>query len=144
MYLKSILPAGGYFVKTISYLSLAQLLFTGFQQMQTAKTINTIASFFIEIAMLVALALAGYQLSDAKWLQIIYAIALPLFVIILWAIWAAPKSASRLPRPALTIFKLALYAVTAALLYKAGYHSFAIVFAILAYINEFLAAAWDD
>ena len=107
--------------------------------METAKAINSTISFFIEIAMLVALGIGGYHLGNDKWVQIMLAIALPLIAVVIWGIWAAPKSMRRLSRPSLTIFKLTLFSVTGILLFITGFQLAAIVFAVCSFTNELLA-----
>ena len=112
--------------------------------MYTAKTINTIASFCIEITMLLAMGIAGYHMGMIQWLQILLATAVPLLVVVIWGIWAAPKSRRRLSRPGLTLFKIMLFSITAVLLYVTGYVSAALIFDLLSYSNEILAVRWKQ
>jgi hypothetical protein len=106
--------------------------------MHIAKAINSTISFFIELAMLVALGIAGYHLGNDKWVQIIFAIALPLIAVVIWGIWAAPKSIRRLPPPSLSILKLTLFSVTGILLFVTAFQLAAIVFTVCSFTNELL------
>lgn len=111
--------------------------------METAKAINSTISFFIELAMLVALGIGVYHLCNDKWVQIMLAIALPLIAVVIWGIWAAPKSMSRLPQPLLTILKLTLFSVTGILLFITAFQLEAIVFAVCSFTNELLSV-WEE
>jgi len=100
------------------------------------KVFNDILAFIVEIVMLVALCISGYQLTTKPFLQYTMAIVLPALVIVLWAIWAAPKSKRRLRFPWLSVFKITLFLITALLLFVTGHRAAAIVFGAVAYFNE--------
>lgn len=103
------------------------------------KALNNVIAFFIEMTMLVALSMSGYQLATTALLKYSFAIGLPGVAVLLWAKWAAPKSKSRLPFPWLSVFKLILFSITALLLFYSGHVNGAIIFGSVAYLNEFLA-----
>lgn len=103
------------------------------------KKLNNLVAFLIELVMLVALSMAGYQLATTTFLKYSLAIGLPVVAILLWAKWAAPRSKSRLPFPWLSVFKLILFSITALLLFYSGHVKGAIIFGSIAYLNEFLA-----
>ena len=100
------------------------------------KAFHDIIALIVAIVMLVALCIAGYQLATTPFLKYTLAIALPVVVIILWAIWAAPKSKRRLRFPSLSVFKITLFAITALLLFLTGHIAAAIVFGGVSYLNE--------
>ena len=100
------------------------------------KAFHDIIAFIVEIVMLIALGIAGYQLVTVLFLKYILAIVLPVLAIILWAIWAAPKSKRRLRFPWLSVFKITLFAITALLLFLTGHIVAAVVFGGVAYLNE--------
>jgi hypothetical protein len=104
------------------------------------RTANLALAFFIEIAMLVALGYAGWAATDIQWLRYVLMIGWPALAILLWAIWAAPKSGRRLPGPALLLFKTAIFGVTTFLLFAAGTSAGALVFGTLAAVHLGLAA----
>jgi hypothetical protein len=103
------------------------------------KILNDAVAFIIELAMLIALSISGYQLATAALLQYSFAILLPLAAILLWAVWAAPRSKRRLPFPWLSVFKFMLFSITTILLFRSGHSIAGIVFGTVAYANELLA-----
>jgi hypothetical protein len=100
------------------------------------RAFHDIVALIVEIAMLVALCIAGYQLTTMPFLKYTLAIVLPVLAIILWSIWAAPKSKRRLGFPSLSVFKIVLFLITALLLFLTGHIVAAIVFGGVAYLNE--------
>ena len=110
--------------------------------MQVLKTINLLIAFLLEVIMLVALGIVGFEITNASPLKYILAVALPTVAIIVWAIWAAPKSKTRLSGKWLLMFKLLIFSITSLLLYYTGHAVFAIVFGSSAWINTFLLS--DD
>lgn len=109
--------------------------------MEIIKGINATVAFLLEIGMLAALGYAGFQADKplTKWLL---GLGLPLVVIIIWGLFAAPNSNQRLDQPFRTILELALMGLAAFLLYRTGQHRPAIVFATLAVVSEMLALIW--
>ena len=103
--------------------------------MDVLRNANLALAFLVELAMLVALGYAGWAATDIWWLRYLLLIGWPALAIVLWAIWAAPKSGRRLPAPALLLFKLAIFAVTAFLLWAAGQAPAALLFGIVAASN---------
>ena len=104
--------------------------------MQALKTITLTTAFLLELVMLFSLGYYGYHSSANKILNITLAIALPLIVIIIWAIFAAPKANYRITFPSRIFFELALFLLSAFLLYIAGKPSWATTFATIAIITE--------
>jgi hypothetical protein len=107
--------------------------------METLRAANLTLAFGLEIAMLVALGYAGFAATDIQWLRYLLLIGWPALAIVLWAIWAAPKSGRRLPAPALLVFKAAMFGVTTFLLYAAGANAAALLFGALAALHLVLA-----
>ena len=107
--------------------------------MDAIRAANLALAFFLEIAMLVALGYAGWAATDIQWLRYLLLIGLPALAIVLWAIWAAPRSGRRLPGPALLIFKAAILGVTTFLLWAAGVSPAALLFGALSAIHLGLA-----
>lgn len=103
------------------------------------KMLNDAVAFILELAMLIALSIAGYQLAGTTFLKYSLATLLPITTISLWAVWAAPRSKRRLPFPWLSVFKLVLFSITALLLFRSGHSIAAIVFGTVAYVNELVA-----
>ena len=108
--------------------------------MEALRAANLALAFFLEIAMLVALGYAGWAATDIWWLRYLLLIGWPALAIVLWAIWAAPRSGRRLPAPALIVFKAAIFGVTTLLLLAAGTPAAALLFGALAALHLGLAA----
>ncbi|MDN5285819.1 MAG: hypothetical protein JWR38_2093 [Mucilaginibacter sp.] len=105
------------------------------------KTASMAIAFLLELCMIFALGYYGFYIgSDILW-KLILTITLPAVAIGLWGYFAAPKSAHRLQRPYLPIFKLVLYITTAFLLYKIGVHHYPFILASAAILSESLAWA---
>jgi hypothetical protein len=66
---------------------------------------------------------------------------LPLIAATLWGVYAAPKSKTRLTNPSLILFKLALFAITAFLIYQTGHGHLALIFMLVAFLNEIAGLA---
>lgn len=107
--------------------------------MQSLKIFHHSIAFLLELIMLVALGIAGYHFTSTVILKYTFMIGLPLIVAVLWFVWAAPKSKHRIIFPWLHLFKLLLFTIAAVFLYKTGYFTAAIIFGVVANINECIA-----
>lgn len=107
--------------------------------MNLLKSINLLLSFLLELALLFLVGYFGFQAGETLFLKYAFAIALPSIVIVLWGIWAAPKSQRRLKNPGRTAFKLTLFFAGALLACLAGIQVSAIVFAAVVILNAGLA-----
>jgi Protein of unknown function (DUF2568) len=107
------------------------------------KTSNLALKFLLELAAFAALAYWGTTVGEGD-TPILVAIAAPALATALWARYAAPRSAHRLPRSARVPFELAVFALAAGALLAAGSAWAAAVFAALAGANAALLAAWDQ
>ena len=103
------------------------------------KQLNLLASFLLELAMLFLFAGWGYRYGGSPFMKYTFAILLPVIVILLWGVFAAPKSARRLNNPVRAIFKLTLFALAAISGYQAGRTVFAVCFAAITVANVALA-----
>lgn len=82
--------------------------------MVAAKTINDVLMFAAELVAWAAFGVWGWYVVEAPWRWVLV-IVLPLAVIGLWAVFAAPNSGSRLTDPWLLVFQLAVFLIGAAL-----------------------------
>ncbi len=106
--------------------------------MQIIKAINLIATFFLEIAMLVSFGYFGFHYPQNTVMKYIAMIGLPLTAISLWGIFAAPKSKFRLQQPSRILFALALFGISIFLLNETEKIMLAAVFAVMVIINQLL------
>ena len=80
--------------------------------MPVLRILHQLIAFSLEMAMLAALGYWGFLEGKKAPLKYVLGLGLPIAAIALWAMWAAPKSSSRLEQPYLLLFKLVLYGIT--------------------------------
>lgn len=102
------------------------------------KSVAQVTVFFLELAMLGALAFCGYRLGKGQWTGWMMAIVFPALFIVLWGIWAAPKSSKKLPPRARLSFRLSLFFIAFGCLACAGYPAVGISLFLLAVLAEWL------
>lgn len=73
-----------------------------------------------ELAMLAALAVAGWLLAPSVPVALALAFALPALTGLAWGMWLAPRARHRLHEPALTAAKVSIFLTTGLLLAVAG------------------------
>jgi hypothetical protein len=100
---------------------------------------NAVLAFVLELIMFYSFGGFGYSIgktSPTKW---VFAIVLVSTSIVLWGIWAAPKSEYRLSSTSRYIFELSMFLLGAYSLYKLNNTNWALTFAIIAIINVAIA-----
>ncbi|RAJ76795.1 uncharacterized protein DUF2568 [Chitinophaga dinghuensis] len=108
------------------------------------KWSNRLLAFSLEIMMLIIAVYAPIKLIVTPWIKYAVAAGLLVFIIVLWGIWAAPSSASRLKLPYLVIFKFLIYLLPTFLLYKMGMKNYAGILYALVVINEIVALLFHE
>jgi hypothetical protein len=103
----------------------------------TLRAANLVLKFLVEIAAFAAFAYWGASTGDGA-LSVVLAIAAPAAAIGLWAVFAAPKSARRLPASARVPFEIGVFALAVAALAAAGAPEAAAVFGAIALVNAAL------
>jgi hypothetical protein len=73
-----------------------------------------------ELAMLAALAVAGWLLAPSVPVALALAFTLPALTGLVWGMWLAPRARHRLREPALTAAKVSIFLITGLLLAAAG------------------------
>ena len=99
------------------------------------KVVNAGVSFLLELVALGIFGLYGYRLDLPVWARVMAAIALPLLMIVLWVIFAAPKSGTRLSGLALLEFKVVVFGAAVLALYALGYRAPALVLVAIVVVN---------
>lgn len=102
------------------------------------KLFNDLLALTVEIAMLIGLGRAGFEYVEAAGYPSWTGMILPVLVIIIWGLWAAPKAKRRLKIPWLTVLKMFLFTCTALLLWLTGYTTFAIILFIASAVQQFM------
>jgi len=103
------------------------------------RLINLLVSFLLEMGLIILAALWGFQQGESSLMRYVLVIAVPAVIILLWGIWAAPKSKRRLKNPARTILKLAMMTLAVFFSYATGHRGWALFFAVITILNVSLA-----
>jgi hypothetical protein len=102
------------------------------------RTLSLALKFLLELAAFAALAYWGAQTS------VLLAIAAPALAIGLWAVFAAPRSARRLPTRPRIRFELAVFGVAVLALVAVGAPVAAVVLAVLVVLSTALLTRFDQ
>jgi hypothetical protein len=108
--------------------------------MSLLQVINAGFALTLEVCMLWAYGAWGWHAGESawpRWLTMLGAVALG---IALWAVWAAPKSATRLRAPGLYVFKACMFAAAAGLLFALARPIAATVFLLGSSVHLALSA----
>jgi hypothetical protein len=112
--------------------------------MAALQAINLGIAFLLELCMLGALAYWGFQGTDSVPLKLLLGIGVPIVVIVIWARFMAPNSSTRLTGTAYLLLKLVLFGAAAIALAMAGQATLAIIFAVVAVVNQVLLMVWKQ
>jgi len=110
----------------------------------TLKAVNLGVAFLLELCMLMALAYWGYQTGDGLAIHIVLGVGAPLVAILLWGRFLAPNSKTRLKGTSYLILKFVLFGAAAIGLAVAGQVTLAVIFIVVAIINQALLIAWKQ
>lgn len=105
------------------------------------KGLNQLIYFLLELSMFASLGYIGFRSNSHSYGKYVTGFGLPLTAVVLWGIFAAPRSVHRLETPYRSMFALTLFGLTALLLHRAGYPRLAIAFGLIALASELLALA---
>jgi Protein of unknown function (DUF2568) len=96
-----------------------------------------------ELGALAALVVWALDAFDGV-VAVLVAIAAPLVVVALWAVWVAPKAARRLPDPWRFVLELAIFAAATLALVASGHGVLGIVYAAIAVVSAALVRVWPE
>lgn len=99
------------------------------------QSINLALSFIIELCAVYIYGTTGFVFGGDSLIKYALLILLPAILILLWGIFAAPKSKRRLKNPARTIFKLIVFASAALFLIINRNLIFAAIFSCAVIMN---------
>ena len=108
------------------------------------KGINLALSFFLELVAVAAFAYWGFTISDSGTLNVVLGIGMAVASIVLWGIYAAPKSQRRLQGSALLVFKIIFFALAVIALITAGSTTLGVTLALGVVNNLALAYLWQQ
>lgn len=100
------------------------------------KVLNQVIVFIMELVMLYSFWQFGHKTGSNTFTQYILAILLSAICIVLWGIFAAPKSAKRLSMPYLGLFRCGMFLTAALFLFLHNLQTMAIVMTVLAFITQ--------
>ena len=112
--------------------------------MSLLKSANLALAFLLELVALGAFAYFGFTATDTPAINIVLAIAFTVVAIVLWGLFAAPRSERRLRGRALIAFKVVFFALACGALVLANNLTLGIVLAVLTAINLLLAYIWKQ
>ena len=108
--------------------------------MQALRIANLALKFVLELGAFAAFAYWGARTGSGA-VSVVLAIAAPAVAIVLWGVFAAPKSQRRLALGPRVVFELGVFGLAVVALIAAGSPAAAVVFGALAAINAALLAA---
>jgi hypothetical protein len=112
--------------------------------MEVVKLLNLGVSFLLELIMIGALGYWGFNVDRSMAVKIIAGIGAPTVAILLWALFAAPKSEFRFAESLLTIFIFTMFSLGAFALYKSGHPAAALLFIAVVILNTILNLRWQQ
>ncbi|NUR59973.1 MAG: YrdB family protein [Catenulispora sp.] len=102
--------------------------------------VNEALAFVLELLALVLLAFWGFKTGSNNAVHLLLGIGAPALMIVVWGAFAAPRARFQLPMAGVLAVKAVVFGAATAAGYAAGWHVFAIVFAVLAAVNTVVAA----
>jgi hypothetical protein len=114
-----------------------------FRGRSTLKDANLALKFVLELVAVAALAYWGSRL-DGVLVSVLVGIAAPVIVVVLWGLFAAPRSSRRLPSRLRVPFELGVFALAAGALVAVGWTLIAIAFAAVVAVNAVLLVSLDQ
>jgi hypothetical protein len=112
--------------------------------LEALKLLNSLLSFFLELAMLAAFGYWGFHGEKSIWLKWVLGIGIPLAAILLWGFLLAPKSEHRLNMIAGVILSSILFLLASAALYQTGLTTLAMVMAVVVILNRGFILLWKQ
>jgi uncharacterized protein DUF2568 len=103
---------------------------------------NLALRFILELSALAATAYWGYDTESGvtRW---VLAVVAPALVIVVWALFIAPKRKAELARPIRLVLELMVFGAAALALAATGQRTLAVVSAVVAAVSGTLNYIWD-
>ncbi len=111
--------------------------------MSGLRDANLAVKFILELAAIAAFALWGASL-DGVLVSVVVGVAAPTSMVVLWGLFAAPRSSRRLPTRARVPFELSVFALATAALLALGWIAIAIAFAAVVVVNALFLTRLDQ
>ena len=107
------------------------------------RSANLAVKFLLELAAFAAFAYWGAR-TGAGAAAVVLAIAAPAAAVVVWGVFAAPRSSRRLPLTARAPLELGVFAVAGAALATAGSVVLAVAFGVVAVLNAVLLTVFHQ
>jgi hypothetical membrane protein len=88
--------------------------------------------------MLASFAVYGYHKGNNGLMKYFFATGLVLLAVVLWGVFAAPKSSHRLPSPYVFIFRTTMFLISAFFLYLLSYRNWGFGLAMIAVVTQLI------
>ena len=112
--------------------------------MALLQNANLGLAFLLELVALGSFAYWGFNASDSTILKIVLGLGTPILAIVLWGVFAAPRSERRLKGSAYLVFKVIFFALAILALIAAGNLTLGVIFAVVFVLNTGLAYVWHQ
>lgn len=112
--------------------------------LDTLKLINLGLAFLLELAMLAGFAYWGVRSGQTTLMKVLLGVGIPLLVAIIWGIFMAPNSTTRLRGAVFLGVKILLFLLASVALYMAGSRVPGILLAVIFALNEILQYIWHQ
>ncbi len=100
------------------------------------KVITQIITFLLEITMLITYGHYGLNRPWDFMYRLLFAILIISVAVLLWSVFAAPKSEYRLEMPYLVIFRAGMFFIAAVFLFQSGYRNIAIALSAVTIVTQ--------
>jgi Protein of unknown function (DUF2568) len=112
--------------------------------MSALKNANLGLAFLLELVAIAAFAYWGFNISDSAVLKIVLGLGTPILAIVLWGVFAAPRSERRLQGSAYLVFEVVFFVLAILALIMVGSVTLGILFAVVFVINTVLLLVWHQ
>jgi hypothetical protein len=112
--------------------------------MNALKGINLGVRFLLELAMLAAVCYWGFKTHSGWGMKILFGVALPLLMAVIWGYFMAPRSTHRLSGIPFTVLDFVLLGSGAVALYASGQINLAWLYALILIVSEVLRLVWKQ
>ena len=106
---------------------------------KSLHALNEGLAFLFEIVALIAISWWGFHIGDNTADHVLLGVGAPLLAIVLWGLFAAPRSAVRTPMIGVLSVKVVVFGAAAFAVWFSGLHLLAVIFAVLVAINTTIA-----
>ncbi|MBX3054099.1 MAG: YrdB family protein [Caldilineaceae bacterium] len=112
--------------------------------MELIKSANIGIRFLLELCVLVIGGYWGSRTGENALTKILLGGGIPLLFALVWGMFLAPKSATRLPDPWLFLLEIVIFGLAVGALYSTGKTSLAITFGVVYLFNKLLMILWSQ